>query len=47
MVSPSDGSKLAELKLSSLPMFDGLAATAGKLYLTTMDGKVVCFAARP
>jgi outer membrane protein assembly factor BamB len=46
-VSARDGSRLAELKLAGLPVFDGLVAANSKLYLTTMDGKVVCFGARP
>ena len=46
-VSANDGSKLAEWKLPSLPVFDGLVAAGGRLYLTTMDGKLVCFGAKP
>jgi len=42
-VSAEDGSKLAEYELDAPPIFDGLAAAGGRLYLTTTDGKVVCF----
>ncbi len=42
-VSTVDGTKLSELKLESVPVFDGMAAARGKLYMTTIDGKVVCF----
>jgi hypothetical protein len=42
-VSTSDGQKLAEHRLDAPPVFDGLVAAGGKLYLTTMDGQVVCF----
>jgi len=42
-VSTVDGAKLSELKLDSVPVFDGMAAANGKLYMTTIDGKVVCF----
>jgi len=41
-VSTADGSTLAELKLDSMPVFDGLAAGGGRLYMTTTNGKVVC-----
>jgi outer membrane protein assembly factor BamB len=42
-VSTSDGEKLAEYKLQSAPVFDGMAAANGRLYLVTKDGKVQCF----
>ena len=42
-VSAPDGKTLAELKLKSPPVFDGLAAAAERLYMTTLDGHVVCF----
>ncbi|MCH7726005.1 MAG: LamG domain-containing protein [Planctomycetes bacterium] len=45
-VSATDGKKLAELKLDSLPVWDGLAAAQGKLFLSTADGKVVCLGKR-
>jgi outer membrane protein assembly factor BamB len=41
--SAADGKKLGELKLESPPVFDGLAAAGGKLYLSTLDGKLRCF----
>jgi len=43
-VSASDGTKLAEYKLDSPPAWDGMAATNGRLYLSTIDGEVLCFA---
>jgi outer membrane protein assembly factor BamB len=43
VVSTKDGAKLAEHKLSSLPVFDGMAAANGKLFLSTTDGRVTCF----
>ncbi len=45
-VSTKDGKKLAETKLDSLPVWDGMAAIDGRLYLATQDGKVVCFGGR-
>jgi hypothetical protein len=43
-VSVADGSRPAELTLDSLPIFDGLIAANGCLYMSTVDGKVVCLA---
>jgi hypothetical protein len=39
-----DGHRLAERELDSPPVFDGLIAAAGRLFLSTTDGKVVCMA---
>lgn len=39
-----DGRKLAAHKLESMPVFDGMAAAGGSLYMTTTDGKVLCLA---
>ncbi|MCO8122924.1 PQQ-binding-like beta-propeller repeat protein [Stieleria sp. TO1_6] len=33
-----------EVKLSALPTWDGLAAANGRLFLSTLDGTVICFA---
>ena len=41
-ISAEDGKKLGELKLDGCPIFDGLAAADGKLFIATMDGSVVC-----
>ncbi|MFH1719087.1 MAG: PQQ-binding-like beta-propeller repeat protein, partial [Planctomycetota bacterium] len=40
-VSASDGRKLAEYALDSLPVFDGMAVANGGLYMATKDGKVI------
>ncbi len=45
-VSAADGKKLAEYKLDAPPVFDGMVAAGGRLYVSTMDGKVVCFGPR-
>ena len=42
-VSASDGRKPAEYKLDSPPVWDGMAAANGRLYLATKSGKVLCF----
>lgn len=43
-VSAADGTKLFQLELAAPPVFDGMAAAAGKLYLSATDGKLICFA---
>jgi len=40
-VSARDGAKIREMKFDFLPVFDGLVAAEGHLYLATTDGKVV------
>ena len=46
-VSPRDGKKLAAYRLGSMPRFDGMIAAGGRLYLVTVDGKVLCLGAGP
>jgi outer membrane protein assembly factor BamB len=41
-VSAGNGEKKAELALDAPPVFDGMAAAQGKLFIVTMDGKVIC-----
>jgi hypothetical protein len=41
-VSKTDGKKLAGRRLESLPVFDGMAAAGGRLFLSTADGTVLC-----
>jgi len=41
-VSPADGKRLADFELDSPPIFDGMIAARGKLYITTLDGSVLC-----
>lgn len=45
-LAPADGKTLAEHRLESPPVFDGLVATPGRLYLSTKAGQVVCLAAQ-
>jgi len=45
-VSAVDGGKLQEIKLDVLPVFDGIIAAGGELFMATADGKVVCLASR-
>lgn len=45
-VLAANGEKLAEFKLDSLPVWDGMVAANGKLYLTTLNGEVVGLAGK-
>jgi len=45
-VSTTDGGKLAERTLDSVPVHDGLAAAGGRLYVSTADGCVLCLGAK-
>ena len=42
VVSTSDGSTLAEFKMDEVPVFDGLIAAGDRLYMSTMDGTLIC-----
>jgi outer membrane protein assembly factor BamB len=42
-VSTESGKMGAELKLKSPPVWDGMAVAQGRLYVSTVDGKVLCF----
>jgi len=42
-VSASDGKKLAEYNLESPPVWDGMAAGNGRLYIATEGGELLCF----
>jgi outer membrane protein assembly factor BamB len=41
-VSKADGQQSAAWRLESPPVFDGMIAAGGRLYLATMNGKIVC-----
>ncbi|MFO8014416.1 MAG: PQQ-binding-like beta-propeller repeat protein [Phycisphaerae bacterium] len=45
-LAAADGSELARCPLAGEPVFDGLAAAAGRLYLATTDGTVLCLAGK-
>ena len=44
-VSATDGEVLSEIEMTSPPAWDGMAAANGRLYISTMDGRVVCLGA--
>jgi outer membrane protein assembly factor BamB len=41
-VSADDGRKLSELKLASPPVFDGLITAQQRIFISLMDGSVIC-----
>jgi hypothetical protein len=42
VVSAADGKGLAEYKLDHMPVFDGLIAAQGRLYISSGAGHLVC-----
>ena len=38
--------KKGDIRFDDTPIFDGLAATGGRIYLATRSGKVICFGAK-
>ena len=42
VISAADGQRLKEYPLKAEPVFDGMAAAYGKLYLALNDGTVLC-----
>ncbi len=45
-IDSRNGKKLGEMTLKSPPIFDGLAAAHGRLWVSTQGGELVCLAAR-
>jgi outer membrane protein assembly factor BamB len=46
VVSAVDGTIMSELKLTAAPTPDGLAAAAGRLVMSSVDGTLTCFGAK-
>jgi hypothetical protein len=42
VVSTYDGSTLAEFEMEEVPVFDGLIAAGDRLYMSSMDGTLIC-----
>ena len=42
IVRTTDGMRMSEWKLSAMPVFDGMAAAKGRLYLAMKDGRLLC-----
>jgi len=45
-VSTADGKTLAEHKLDAPPVFDGMAASAGQLFVSLQNGRILCMKGR-
>ncbi|HUT09693.1 MAG TPA: PQQ-binding-like beta-propeller repeat protein [Thermoguttaceae bacterium] len=45
-ISAADGEKLGEIELDASPVYDGMAAAGGRLYMALTDGVVVCLGSR-
>ena len=43
VLAGADGRKLQVLPLDARPVYDGLSAASGRLYLATEDGRLICF----
>jgi len=43
IVSAADGKKISEVKLGVMPVFDGMSAAGGRIYLSLKDGSIACF----
>jgi len=41
-ISPTTGEKISGYKLSSAPIFDGMAAANNHLYISTIEGNIIC-----
>ena len=41
-ISTADGSELAQVQLDAPPVFDGMAAAGGRLYISLESGRLVC-----
>ena len=42
VVSTKDGATQGEYKLASLPVYDGMAAAGGRLFVSLQDGRLLC-----
>ena len=45
-VNTDTGEVENKVDLKSLPSWDGLSGANGKLFLSTLDGKIICFSSR-
>ena len=43
VVSAADGKTVSQTKLDAMPVFDGMSAAGGKVYLSLRNGSLVCF----
>jgi hypothetical protein len=47
ILSTEDGSHVFDTAVDYLPVWDGLIAAGGRLYVSTTDGRLICQGARP
>ncbi|HUU92410.1 MAG TPA: PQQ-binding-like beta-propeller repeat protein [Phycisphaerae bacterium] len=47
VISIADGKTIAEHNLPGLPVFDGMSAAEGRLYVPLEDGSVICLGGKP
>ncbi len=45
IVSTTDGKPLEQHRLDGLPVYDGMAAAGGRLFISLQDGRLTCFGA--
>jgi len=45
-VAAGDGATMREVKLDSPPVWDGLAVAGGRIFVATIDGRIVCLGGR-
>ena len=43
VVAAADGKTISQRKLDAMPVFDGMSAARGKVYLSLKDGQVQCW----
>jgi len=46
LVAAEDGKNLREIKLDSPPVWDGLAVSGGRIFIASVDGRIVCLGGR-
>ncbi|MHC4546919.1 MAG: hypothetical protein ACYTDW_21875, partial [Planctomycetota bacterium] len=44
--SADTGKKLSEYKLPAIPVWDGIIAAYGRLYISSQDGRLLCMAGK-
>ena len=42
-VSAEDGDRLAEYRIDSVPVSDGMSVAEGRVFISLIDGSVICF----
>ncbi|MDD4890669.1 MAG: PQQ-binding-like beta-propeller repeat protein [Phycisphaerae bacterium] len=46
VLSASDGTELQKLPIDGIPAIDGLSAGGGRIFVSTVDGQVLCYGAK-